>query len=391
MEVPYKKLDEDTDGVILNKPPAFLGAARAANSLSVRGGQGESFRFPSQADDLDETTFLLADGSPTNAYGFVEFEKPRSRPPARYIRLSHETPAAPVMRLVIDRWRVPEPKVLISITGAAQGFTMQPHVHDVVNQGLVNAAKQTSAWLVTGGTDTGVMKLVGDAVRKLDVDVPVIGVTAWRAIHGREQLEHDEDAAADDDDDAPPSAAAAGKAAEGGAAHAAEGDVDGQRVCFYRRVCPDDWRGAALNANHTHFIMVDAPEPSGAEPGQTSGFGGEIEFRMKFERACRDRLSVPTVVVVLNGGVGSLAIIQRAVEDATPVILIRDSGGIARTLSHYLQCARRVRVSAGARAPPRARATARAAAGAPSPLPRTHPHPPCAAASPLPLARGRAR
>ena len=55
------------------------------------------------------------------------------------------------------------------------------HVHQAV--------ERTSAWVVTGGTDTGVMKLVGEAMHKYGlVDVPVVGVAPWGAISARKSL-----------------------------------------------------------------------------------------------------------------------------------------------------------------------------------------------------------
>ena len=161
-----------------------------ANRLALPSARAAcELRSSSTSSVPDEQSFKLADGTPTPTYGRVEFEKPRVRPPAWYIRVSHETDVLKLVEFVSGRWKVPEPKVIISITGAAQGFRMQPHVHEVVNEGLVRAAKQTSAWLVTGGTDTGVMKLVGEAVRKADVDIPLFAIAPWGAVHGREQLE----------------------------------------------------------------------------------------------------------------------------------------------------------------------------------------------------------
>jgi hypothetical protein len=44
----------------------------------------------------------------------------------------------------------------------------------------------TRAWIITGGTDTGVMKLVGEAMREKDNHaVPVIGIGPWGATNGR--------------------------------------------------------------------------------------------------------------------------------------------------------------------------------------------------------------
>lgn len=216
-----------------------------------------------------EGTFWLADGTPTNAYGRVEFQRSHVREPAPYIRLAAKTPIRDVISLLEQRWEVPEPKVLISITGAAQDFRVQPHVSEVVNEGLCRAAKQTDAWIVTGGTDTGVMKLVGDAVAKSHLDVPVIGIASWGATHGCDQLVCDAGAPLDVD--------------------ATGDDVDAD-VRFYAPMGAADSMGASLNPNHTHFILVDAPTPPNGSP-----FGLEIPFRMALEERYSEANKLPTV------------------------------------------------------------------------------------------------
>ena len=51
-------------------------------------------------------------------------------------------------------------------TGGAQDFELTPGLKRVFDRGLVNAASSTNAWVVTGGTDTGCMKLVASAFRE---------------------------------------------------------------------------------------------------------------------------------------------------------------------------------------------------------------------------------
>lgn len=54
------------------------------------------------------------------------------------------------------------------------------------------------AWIITGGTHTGVMKHVGQAVRdyalsnSLSGQIVAIGVATWGIIHNREALVHAE-------------------------------------------------------------------------------------------------------------------------------------------------------------------------------------------------------
>jgi hypothetical protein len=54
----------------------------------------------------------------------------------------------------------------------------------------------TDAWLITGGTNAGVVKEVGEALnhyrytnRKHGLDVPCIGICSWQYTAGNEQLE----------------------------------------------------------------------------------------------------------------------------------------------------------------------------------------------------------
>ena len=46
----------------------------------------------------------------------------------------------------------------------------------------------TRQWVLTGGTDTGIMKMVGLAMQQQAARVPVIGIGPWGAIHGRNLL-----------------------------------------------------------------------------------------------------------------------------------------------------------------------------------------------------------
>lgn len=56
----------------------------------------------------------------------------------------------------------------------------------------------TGAWIITGGTHTGVMKHVGQAVRdyalssSMQGNIVAIGVATWGVIHNRDSLVHPE-------------------------------------------------------------------------------------------------------------------------------------------------------------------------------------------------------
>ena len=64
---------------------------------------------------------------------------------------------------------------------------LPPALHSKIGDGLVLAASDMNTWMVTGGTNVGVMKLVGDIMHKasLKSPPPVIGIAALSGIAER--------------------------------------------------------------------------------------------------------------------------------------------------------------------------------------------------------------
>ena len=78
-------------------------------------------------------------------------------------------------------WVGERPEILISVTGGAGSLNIDRKMREQFGRGLVRAAEQACIWLVTGGTDSGVMQLVGDAIHLHGLaGVPVIGVAPLR-------------------------------------------------------------------------------------------------------------------------------------------------------------------------------------------------------------------
>jgi hypothetical protein len=101
--------------------------------------------------------------------GFGRIKFPHLEQPACYVKVPWKYPRAgsedttsahPQMLLhfVENVWNLPRPKLLISITGGALDFPLRGD--DVLHK-LMEAARSTDAWLVTGGTNVGIMKYVG--------------------------------------------------------------------------------------------------------------------------------------------------------------------------------------------------------------------------------------
>ena len=73
------------------------------------------------------------------------------------------------------------PKLILSVTGGAQNFTVSPRLKKALKIELMRAAVSTNAWIITGGSNSGVMKLVGDAVadESHKYDLTLIGYFAF--------------------------------------------------------------------------------------------------------------------------------------------------------------------------------------------------------------------
>ena len=77
----------------------------------------------------------------------------------QYVRVAHDTPASDILDLLTNTWDLPLPKLLIEVTGGAKDFVLQPKLRRVFRKGIVKVAESTDAWILTGGTNTGEMKI----------------------------------------------------------------------------------------------------------------------------------------------------------------------------------------------------------------------------------------
>eukprot|EP01111_Echinosteliopsis_oligospora_P006058 TRINITY_DN2003_c2_g1_i1.p1 TRINITY_DN2003_c2_g1~~TRINITY_DN2003_c2_g1_i1.p1 ORF type:complete len:532 (+),score=122.44 TRINITY_DN2003_c2_g1_i1:142-1737(+) len=185
------------------------------------------------------------------------------------------------------------PKLLISITGAAQWGDAKPsdEVFNIFNKGLSDTANATNAWIVSGGTEAGIMQVVGSAHKNIpNNDIPCIGIVSLPALAGAEQF------------------------------------ADNDEVMDYKRK-----EGTNLDPNHTHFILVNENLAPGAFK-----FGHEIEFRSNFEARICETLSIPLLLVAFGGGPGTLLTIYEGVLRGFPVLIFYKSGGVCDAVGELI-------------------------------------------------------
>ncbi len=91
-----------------------------------------------------------------------------------------------------EGWNLQKPNLILTVTGGAQKFSLPYLVKKAFKRGLVKAAASTGAWIITGGTNAGVMRLVGEAVadegQKYNSDFTVLGIAAWGRIAYRNRM-----------------------------------------------------------------------------------------------------------------------------------------------------------------------------------------------------------
>lgn len=210
--------------------------------------------------------------------------------------------------LVLGR-RLKTPSVVLSVVGSAQWDPeLDPMLERGFVKGLALAAEASNAWVTTGGTNTGVMALVGKAVRSLQgkqsagVATPCIGELA-----GRERTEP----AAGLPRPAQPIQAVpirshllhrrrrvAGVAPWAKLVHR---DRFVRRIEGSSRECISVQYNASqsgsdgeipLEPNHSHFLLVDNGKDE---------WGADVPLRSALEEYIRAH-DVPAVLIVVQGG-----------------------------------------------------------------------------------------
>ena len=247
----------------------------------------------------------MHDGSPA-AFGSIRFASTK-RMPSKWCAFSNDSSPDDVVALLCETWGLSPPPVLISVTGAAQNLDdMRPKDRIIFRRGLREAARKTRAWILTGGTNTGVMKMVGNMVQEQDdIAVTCLAVAPMGCVHLHEEML----------------------------------DNAGGKIFRYDDFNPPDLKTrAALDPNHSHILLVDN--------GQTGKWGSEIDMRAAIEDAiCKvdpddeegdDNMPTPMVLVAVGGGPGTLKTIIATLEKKRPVVVLADAGGASTAIYNYI-------------------------------------------------------
>ncbi|CAF3667461.1 unnamed protein product [Rotaria sp. Silwood1] len=234
---------------------------------------------------------------------------------AEFIRIPPEAPVSEVKKYINTKWCHERPSLVISVTGGAKDYDMKPKLLRAFRRGLLKVASTTGAWIITGGMNTGIMKLVGEIVEMNPSRcrrIHLFGIATWGCVAGRDKLN------------------------------------DRGKTVEYTKPTIEEKNTAPLEPNHTKFIFID--------DGSEGQFGREITFRARLERAisgdffgARSRTTstadmststtttpsfrpeqsdpVPVVLLVVEGGPNTVRTVHEAVvENNIPAVFFEGTG-----------------------------------------------------------------
>jgi len=94
-----------------------------------------------------------------------------------------------LIRYFVEKgWKLPRPEVLISVIGGDGNFDLSPEHKDRMMWGMMEGTRHLNPWFITGGTNSGIMKYVGEARAKYNPKAPLIGIISSPAVAGGQQL-----------------------------------------------------------------------------------------------------------------------------------------------------------------------------------------------------------
>lgn len=175
----------------------------------------------------------------------------------------------------------PQP-VLVVIGGADKlSDAIVAQLRQIFEEGIAPLAERLNLLIIDGGTDAGIMRLMGRARQKVEGKFPLVGIVPASKV----QLPPYH-----------PSLAGA----------------------------QDTKEGHKLEENHTHFVLV---------PGQA--WGAESPWLAR----CADLFSgkAPSIVVLINGGSISLIDLKENLSLGHPAVVIAGSGRLADTIAESIR------------------------------------------------------
>ena len=193
---------------------------------------------------------------------------------------------------ILDALEITSPRAVILLFGGAAGLddSRKDHLATLFADGVTPVAAELGALIIDGGTQSGVMAMMGEAVARSPGTFQLLGIAP------KGKITHPEIAGASAVSD-----------------------------------------GAPLEPNHSHFVLVESAE-----------WGGETGKMLEIARAFK----APIVAILVNGGAIAADEALRSVRNGWQLLVVEGSGRFADELSAAVrdgQSAKSVEVSEIAR------------------------------------------
>jgi SLOG in TRPM, prokaryote len=174
---------------------------------------------------------------------------------------------------ILDALEIASPRAVILLFGGAAGLddSRKAHLATLFSHGVTPVAAELGALIVDGGTQSGVMAIMGEAVAQRPGRCQLLGIAP------KGKIRHPEIAGASGVSD-----------------------------------------GAALEPNHSHFVLVESAE-----------WGGETGKMLELARA----FNAPIVAIVVNGGAIAADEALQSVRNGWQLLVMEGTGRFADELS----------------------------------------------------------
>lgn len=175
---------------VLHNPPPLKAKQNQDENAEERLA-GEMAKLTSKKLDFEKSKKLEWDCSKPVPFGTLDFVLHKdSAVPSKFVVLDKDEEINHVGEICSKVWKLEEPSVLLSITGGAADLSLSADLLEMFKEGLIKAARSAHAWIITGGTDTGVMKLTGEAISVIDPAErpPCIGIVPFRMVTHNEDI-----------------------------------------------------------------------------------------------------------------------------------------------------------------------------------------------------------
>ncbi len=197
---------------------------------------------------------------------------------------------------VLQKLGIAAPKTVILIAGGAGSMSKKDllRLAPFFSQGIAHAVRGLQPVILDGGTQAGVMKLMGAAAADQDKPLPVIGVCPLK------------------------------------------------KVTFPgSTVEPSAKDSAPLDPNHSHFVLVDT-ENWGGETAMMYNLADTLRQGRLAENSEQPAQKLPVVTILAGGQVGGIAMneVLAAVRKGWPVVVLEGSGPLPNEIAHRLRLSR---------------------------------------------------